>query len=492
MPVNYLNELVTKKLADEIGGAENVERKNISLKQFEVYMDRMLPYVKYYLEQFYNEEDIKSVPVISSINLARRITNQEASIYNCPPERTFIGVSEDQAKVLKQIYADMEVDAMMKKSNVYYKLQSQNNIQVLPIKGKLRMRVLLNHHFDVVPDSNMPEVADAYILSGYDKAIRLPMLNEISDGENQVIAEVDDYKQGLQLYSLWSDDFNFIFNSFGKIISVETANPIGIKPFIDVAPAKDFEFFVRQGSSVTDFTIQFNAALTDMSQIVRMQGFAQAYMIASEDMMPVSLKVGPMIAIKMPVNPNQPEVRPEFGFAQPSADISGSMGYLESLIALFLSSRGIDPKSVTTKGDASTYTSGMERLLAMIEKFEASRTDFAIYENAEKKLFDIVKAYVNTYAGTDVLQYSIAPISESAAVEIKFEEPEMVETEMDKLTEIEKKLDLGLISKVEAIAEDRDIPVEEAQKIKDQMDKEEQASMPKIQMPVIPGAPLNG
>ena len=481
MAINYANPLVVKKLSQEIGGTENVERKNTSLKQFEVFMDRMDPYVKDYLKTFYNADDVESLPVISSINLARRICTQEASIYKCAPERKFIGVSEDQEKVIKQIYEDMRANAMLQKSNTYFKLQGQNTIQILPINGKLSMRVLLNHQYDVVPDPKMPEFADAYILSGYDKSLRLPQLEGTSnsDGYNQQIADPNDYEGSLNIYSIWSNEFNFIFDENGKIISLDLSNPIKMKPFVDISPAKDFEFFIRQGSSVTDFTIQFNASLTDMSQIVRMQGFAQAYMIASESMMPQTLKIGPMIAVKMPVNPNQPEVRPEFGFAQPNADIAGSMGFIESLVALFLTSRGIDPKSVTTNKDVQTYTSGMERLLAMIEKFEASRSDFDIYKSAETNIFEIVKAYVNTYAGTDVLQYNMSPIPESAYVEVTFEKPEMIETEMDKLAEIEKKLDLGLITKAEAIAEDREIELDEAKKIKEEIDSEVMSLIPK-------------
>lgn len=481
MATDYSNPLVTKKLAEEIKGPENIERKNISLKQFEVFMDRMEPYVKDYLKTFYNADDVECLPVISSINLARRITTQEASIYKCSPERKFVGVSEEQEIVLNQIYEDMRANAMLQKSNTYFKLQSQNTIQILPIKGKLAMRVLLNHQYDVVPDPLMPEFADAYILSGYDKALRLPQLEGTtnSDGANQQIADPNDYEGSLKIFSLWSNEFNFLFDENGNIVSQDLSNPIKIKPFIDIAPAKDFEFFIRQGSSVTDFTIQFNASLTDMSQIVRMQGFAQSYLIADESMMPIQMKIGPMISVKLPVNAST-GTRPEFGFAQPNADIAGSMGYLESLVALFLTSRGIDPKSVTTNKDVQTYASGMERLLAMIEKFEASRSDFEIYKKAEYELFNIVKAYVNAYAGTDILQYQISPIPESAYVEVNFEEPEMIETEMDKLAEIEKKLDLGLITKTEAIAEDRGIEIDEAKKIKTEIDQEMQAMMPNI------------
>lgn len=485
MPRNYANPLIIKKLVDEIEAPENKARREQSLKQFEIFMDRMEPFVSRYLEIFYNENDIKSLPLISSINLARRIVKQEASIYKCAPTRTFTGVSEEQKAVLEQVYKDMCFDQMMQKSNEYFKLQNQNNIQIVIRDQKLAMRVLLNHHFDVVPELESPEYADAYILSGLNKSFMLPALESsnddgtqsMSDGYNEVIADMDDY-QGVKMYVLWSDIFNFLFTESGQVVGGYTPNPIGIKPFVDISPAKDFEFFVRQGQSVTDFTVQFNAALTDMSQIVRLQGFAQAYMIAEQDMMPQSMKIGPAICVKLPMNADKPEVRPEFGFAQPNADLEGSMKYLESLMALFLSSRGLDPKTISANGDAHQYTSGMERLLAMVEKFEATRSDFNIYMNAEKQCFKIIKAYLNTYSGTDVLKYKIAPLGEDADVEVMYEEPEMIETEMDKINLLKEKLDLGLMSKVEAIMEDREIPKEEAEKVAQEIDAEMQMSIP--------------
>lgn len=466
MPINFRNSFVLKKIAQEIKDSENSERKSVSLKQFEVFMDRMDSYVKRYLTDFYNEEDIKSLPVISSINLCKRIIKQEASIYKRAPMRTFLNVSEEQAKVLEQVYSDMDIDSMLQKSNEYFKLQAQNNIQILPYDGELRIRVLMNHHFDVVPNPEMPEEAEAYILSGFNKRMTIPSVDWKSDGQNQTTADQDDWANGQRVFVLWSETDNFLFNEDGNIIGELSDNPIQTMPFVDISPAKDYEFFVRQGQSVTDFTIQFNAALTDMSQIVRMQGFAQAYMIGPQDMMPTSIKVGPAITVKMPVNPSQPEVRPEFGFAQPNADIDGSMKYLESLVALFLSSRGIDPKTISATGDGKQFTSALERLLSMIEKFEASRSDFSIYEKAEKQIFKIVKAYLNTYSGTDVLKYNIAQLSDAADVKVYFEEPEMLETESEKLAEIEKKLDLGLISTIEAIMEDREISEEMAIEIK--------------------------
>ena len=474
MPVNYASPLIVKRLVDEIKGMENLQRKQISLKQYEIFMDRLEVFVKDYLSKFYNEADVDSLPVISSINLARRIVKQEAGVYRHAPERIFTGLTPAQVEIMEQIYEDMEINAMLQKSNQYYKLQGQNNIQIIPVDGKLKIRVLMNHHFDVVPKSSSPETADAYILSGYDKLIVLPTPTEGTDGTNEMIADPNDYQATLKTYVLWSDEFNYLFDENGNVLGGVTPNPIGIMPFVDISPAKDFEFFVRLGSSVTEFTIQFNAALTDMSQIVRMQGFAQAYMIAEQASMPTSMKIGPMIAVKMALNPDNPGVRPEFGFAQPNADIAGSLQYLESLVALFLSSRGLDPKIVSAKGESAKFNSGLERLLSMLEQFDASREDFTTYMNAEKKIFEIVKAYLNTYSGTEILQYNIGIIPDSAGVEVKFHSPEMIKTDADKLGLIEKRMDLGLISQIEAISQDRGVDESQALEYKQKMIDEPQ------------------
>lgn len=494
MPRNYANTSLIKKLVEEIKAPENKARREQSLKQFEIYMDRMEPFVRHHLETFYNENDIKSLPLVSSINLARRIVKQEASIYKCPPTRTFTNVSNEQKAVLEQVYKDMNIDQMLQKSNEYFKLQGQNTVQITIRDQMLSMRVFLNHHYDVVPEQSAPEFADAYVLSGLNKSFMLPSIGNTSDGYgqtnsdsvNQTIADMDDY-QGVKMYVLWSDLFNFLFDENGNVLGGFTPNPIGIKPFVDISPAKDFEFFVRQGQSVTDFTVQFNASLTDMSQIVRLQGFAQAYLIAPESTMPTSMKIGPAICVRLPIKESDAGSRPEFGFAQPNADLDGSMKFLESLVALFLTSRGLDPKTISANGDAHQYTSGMERLLAMMEKFEATRSDFNIYQNAEKQIFKVVKAYLNAYAGTNVLKYNLAPLGDDVEVSVVFEEPEMIETEADKITLLEKKLDLGLISKVEAIMEDREIDKDEALKIKEEIDKDMEMNAPID--PVIP--PVN-
>ena len=482
--LNYGNKDLRRSIIADSQTDENKKRKDISMAEFEIFQDNLMPYVKKYLQGMYSQQTMDEMPIIGSVNLAKRIVNQEASIYKECPERKFYGVTEEQEAVLEQVYEDMAIDKKLLKSNQYYKLQGQNHIQITPFKGKLMARVLLNHHLDVVPSPLNPEFPDAYIVSGFNKQYST-LRDNPGDSVNQVTAEPDDYQVNLNQYGVWSDQFNFIMDAKGNIVSGDNIqNDLEIIPFVEVAPDKDFEYWVRRGQALTDFTIQFNGALSDMGHIVRMQGFAQAWMKGPANMIPENVQIGPNFILKLPIDPNNP-TDTDFGFANPSPDLAGSIQYIEMLLSNFLTSRGLDPKLVSGKGDAQTFSSGIERLLSMFEKFDASRLDIATYQDVEKKIFKIVSQYLNKMAGT-VLDYRIAPIPDDAYVVVNYKKPEMIQTEDDKLNSIQKKIELGLVSQVDAIAEYHDISREDAVEKKAQIDADFALVQQPVNMPVEP------
>jgi hypothetical protein len=479
--LNYLNPDLRKTILQDAQTDETIKRKDVSLSEFEIFQDNLMPYVKKYLKGMYSEDTINEMPIIASVNLAKRIVTQEASIYKEAPEREFFGVSEEQEAVIKQVYKDMQIDKKLMKANQYYKLQGQTHIQILPFQGKLASRVLLNHHLDVVPSPINPEMADAYVVSGFDKS-RSKLKDIDSDTINELSADPDDYKASTNQLALWSDQFNFIMDNKGNIISGENvSNDLEMMPFVEVAPDKDFEYWVRRGQAITDFTIQFNGALSDMGHIVRMQGFAQAWMKGPANSLIENVQIGPNYILKLPIDPNNP-VETDFGFASPSPDLAGSISYIEMLLSNFLTSRGLDPKLVSGKGQAQSYSSGIERLLAMFEKFDASRSDLSTFEDVEIKIFEIVKQYLNKMSGS-VLNYRIAPIPEDASVSVKFKKPEMVQTDDDKLNSIQRKIELGLISNIDAIMEYHGIEREDAIEKKAQIDEDVKLVAAPVEMP---------
>ena len=482
-----------KRLIEQINGYENRKRKEESFKQNEIFQDRATKYVYDYLRGQFSNDTVNEMPVISTINLAKRIVQQQASLYKNKPNRMFTDLSDEQEEVVKDIYNKMYVDSQLNKSNEYFKLQNHNILQILPKKGVLKMRVLRPDQIDVVPDSMHPEDAMIYIISAYDRSWEStrdidkrnnnPTGNSVNstygvtpDSINQDIADPDDW-QGARFFTVWTPELNFVMDIKGAIVSGDDIiNPIApMLPFVDIAENRDFEYWVRVAQSITDFTIQYNGVLSDMASVIRMQGFAQAVISGPSDLIPETLKIGHNTVIRLPIDPNNP-IPAKFEFVSPNPDLSGSISYLEFLLANFLSSRGVDPKTISGKADATKFTSGVERLLSMIEKFEATKTDISTYEEVEREIYNLIKVWHNTMKGTGTLLPSIetADLSEDSEIIVTHQKPEMIKTDAETLADIQVKLDLSLMSKVEAIMELRNLDnEEEAKEILEKIEEED-------------------
>ena len=441
-----------QKVLQQITATENNERMSRSLEACEVYQGTIFPYVQTNLARTYGT-DAHECPVVSSINVAEKTVNSLASIYTDEPKREFTGTTDKQKEALELVYDDMSIDAKMQNSNRYFKLQKQNHLIVEPKKGKLALRSLKQHQINAIV-GNDPEDAMAYIVSAYNKSDSAAR-KDLGNGVNEDIADVDDYKLQNQRHVWWSPSYHFVTDGHGVILGEEIDNPIApIMPIVDVSEEKDFTYFLDFMNNITDFCVQFNEMLSNNANVVKMQGFAQAYLKAPEDLMPSSVTIGPTKLLKLITNPNL-EGDVEFGFANTGADLAEIRESVESLLSMFLSSMGVDPTAVSGKAQTRTFSSGVAHLLAMIEDFRASKGDFSKYKTAEKSLFKVITAWMNVLKDTDQLddKYKTEIFTEDSELVITFKAPEMIQTEAERLDVIERKMDLELIDKEGAVME---------------------------------------
>lgn len=483
MDLSKLDDRV--KLIKDIHSTENKGRKAESLRQTEIFNDRIFDHVYERLTRRNNEENVREMPLVTSINLARRIVKQEASIYRSEVKREFSDLSDQQEEVVRKIYDDMGINSKMLTANESYKLQNQTHLMIVPKNGKLMMRVLRNHHIDSIDDIENPESASGYVISQLDKnEFRRNRRNNVGnvagksrydsytdqegDFYNQSVGDDEDWMSKKGRYLMWDRQFNMICDGKGKIISESTDSPIpGVIPIIDISIEKDFEYWVRQGDSLAEFTIEYNSILSDVSQIVRMQGYAQAYLIAKDDLIPKNVQVGPNFLLKLPVEEGS-NVRPEFGFASPGADINGSITFAETVLATFLTSRGLDPKVVSGSGEASKASSGVERLLMMIEHFEASRSDYDTFKKAEMQAYEVIKAWHNASIGASNLldkKYVSTQLPESSEVSVDFGGPEMIKSDSEKVDLWMKRIEAGEATVVDMTMDLRKVDKEKAMEI---------------------------
>ena len=172
----------------------------------------------------------------------------------------------------------------------------------------------------------------------------------------------------------------------------------------------------------------------------------------------MSVTVGPQHILFLPLDPSRPEIRPSFEFASPNPDLNASLSLMDRLVSMFLTAQGIDPKTIASSGEGNKFTSGLERLLAMIEKFEASQDDIDLFRDVEEKLFTLFRLWYEVINGTDMLKpaLSFGAWPETIYQTVQYAGPEMIRTEADKEESVIRRLENGLVSKREAIMELRE------------------------------------
>lgn len=456
---NWLDGSYRKRVIDEIEADENQSRKRFEQRKFDVYRNRQDRYVIEKLEAELKPDFVQRMRKVLSINPCKRIVDEMASLYKDEPERDFSDASDKEKEQIDSLYHFGMVDAKMRLANAYYKLHDQAALFIAPRDGVIDVRVLSPKDYDVIPDSVNPEKAQSYILSVWDLDQHASYRSTTednyrsSDQANAMIADDSDRKGSKKIYVVWDKEFHFTMNGNGEIISELVNNPIGKLPFVDIAMEKDFQFFVRRGSGTVEFTIDLLTQLSDLASISRMQGYSQA--IISSDQEPKPMVVGPDRIIWLKKDPNNPQSNPTFEFASPSPDLSGGLEIIDSQVKMFLSSQGIDASVVSGKGEKRSFASGVDHLLANIDKFQASQQDMSLFRWVEYELFEIMKLWSNAYQNVTIGglkdELRIATIADSVNMSVKFSRPHSVRTQSETEDSVIKLLESGLMSRKQAI-----------------------------------------
>lgn len=465
---NILDIGERKRVINEIESDENLSRKRFEQRKFDIYRNRQANYVLEQLNLEFGPQTVKRMRKVLSINPCKRIVDQMGSIYAQEPDRHFSNTTGNmQEKQLEDFYHYNGVDPQMRLANRYYKLCDQAAIYTVPKLGKISPRALTPKDYDVIPDCDDPEQAFAYILNVFDVNLYGPKQEFSKEDGNryyensrsaQTISNDSDRARLLSRYVWWTADVHFTTNGYGEYVpdGPLVDNPIGRLPFTDIAIEKDFQFFVRRGNNVAEFTIDLLTQLSDLAEISRLQGYSQAIIYSTEQ--PKDIIIGPqkVIWIKQPADTQQ--AQPKFAFESPSPDLANALEIINTQLMMFLSSLGLDPSTVSGATPKRAFTSGIDHLLANIDKFQASQEDIDLFRLVETDQFDIMSRWSNVYqtvSGADALipDLQIGQISDDICMEIDYAEPSIVQTQTEKEDSVIKRWDNELLTTQDAIKE---------------------------------------
>ena len=408
-----------RDVMDKITANENDERKEESRRRYDIWNGNLHEQVKEEMSLEYGAATIAKFRTQSSINFVPRIIEEKASVYKFAPERIWENVSEEQGEYIDMMYEKNEYNVSFKKANEFYKLQDQVELQLIPnSKFELPARVLQPHHYDVIESDENPEEKVVTVVGINDETRHIRVFRDSTDRKqarnfvNDVIGDWDDKRRLLARFAWWSDHFNFITNGFGDLISDpdDTGNALEVYPGIDVADKaeKDFTYWVFKESLLIRFQIDFSKDLTDLTENIKMRANPVGVLIAKDK--PDTVEIGPRKWTFLPLDPSQPEMKPSLEFVSGDGDIGAQMQAIKDKLAMYLSSDNIDPKEIAGSLEGGkNFSSGIERLLAQLQRFEATQRDFDLFTRIEKQFFQLFKMWNNHLTTNGVDGYELIP-----------------------------------------------------------------------------------
>ncbi len=489
------------RLIANIKSDNNKARKQDSFRSFEVQSGRLHQFVKDDLLGQYDYSSVREMPIISSVNVQKRVVDAKSTIYKQSVDRSFSEVSDDQQDQLQLIYKDMNTDEKLNSANKGYNYQDQTIGMILPKNGKLIMRVFKMHQIDAIVDDLDPENPEGFIISTFDRT----MYEEIDSNKktkdtatgfsgrsvqstaNQdqeiEVGEKYQFQRYVERYLVWTPKLNFFMNGLGEIVDEdgETASPLAsedIMPFFEVSREKDFEYFVRSSNTLTDFTIQFNSQLSDQANVIKMSAYSVAVLKAPADQHPADMVIGASNMIKF--DTTDPDVNVDFSFVSPNADMGGISDAISTTLNYFITSEGLGGETLNSSGQTDKPTSGIDRFIQSIQKIEAHRDDYEKFRKAERDIYGIVKAWLTVLKGSDKLdkKYQVSGLNEESEITVEFHKPELIQTENERLANMQTKIDMGIASRLDALMSDRNIDDKDvAKQLLSEIDKMEVPSI---------------
>lgn len=350
------------------------------------------------------------------VNIVRKITNRLASVYSDFPVRTFDGANQER---MEDLYAYARVNLELKKASRYLKLMKSGMLFVGWDGEGPTLSYVSPAILDVIHDGDPMRPTRVIITH------RAARAEETTYSDWTATTYVRRDHRGIPLENPDNP---------------KNVNPFGVLPFVPVFDrSPDTDFFLAGGQDLIEAQDAINTGLWSLWRALEWQSHGQLVLsgVGDDEDTPVS----PAVAIKLR------DSGAKGYFIQPNAPLEEVMRSIEFVLrqtaaAYDLSSDVFD---LDTRAE-----SGAAREAACADLKEARRDDLELWRISERRLFDVLRAVVNTYApGT---------IPDAATIAVDFADPTESTSETERLKAAQVRVQMGVWSPVDVLmAENPDI-----------------------------------
>jgi hypothetical protein len=434
-----------KVILDEIESQENKARKQREFKSFQIYDGNLKSYVKNRIREMYPKS--WDMYTIADYSLLKKITDKRAKAYKENPIRR--GANNDETTAYEDITREGCLNQAMARFDKYFnqhKYALMSSFMELNSEGKpeFRFMPLAPYEFDCV--KNDKGEIKVVILSYPDSTM---IVGSDSDGMDSIIAGAKaDEGQQSKIYAFWTDTNHYLVKVMKSATSTGlpefvpiqdnpmNVNPWGILPFAYLPESDTPNYPVA--SPLPDQTVELGSLLSVYLTSGNMQ-IGQLVLKYPQDQDIQMITHGLMAGIKLPQSTSPDAAETTADYISPSPQMDQHRTSIMTFMNLILDENGIRPASGSDIS-IEKFSSGLDRMISESDVQDIIESNQNMYADLEQDIYDIVRMQLESI--------NIRTLSD-VDLEIKYRKPKMMVTDTERLNNIEKMLQLGLIEEWE-------------------------------------------
>jgi|GEM_PF-2495369 len=376
--------------------ADEDDRSRIELAafQYEMYRGNQLAFLEPHPAE--SEAEFLARPHLRTMNLTRVVIDVLSGLYRKPVERSLFDGSQSWRDLLSAAQREHRMDTLMAGADRMTRLQGIAAIQVLWHDDALKLRLVPAHRIAVIPDPIDPSKVQAVVM--------------LSSGK---LWDERGYSRAADFADIWTAD-EYARVRDGKV-SERHAHGYGAPPFVILRDRQAIDgFFVEgRGRSLCYDNAVLNARLSDLAQVVALQGFGVMEIVNPDPAQ--ELKLGPGRALAFRVDRDTP-----FGvnYKQPGAPIREMVEELSEFIRHILLAQRIPERalSVSVTSNASGLSIQASNSPVLEDRVERA----TLFRAAEQEIHEMCVRVASLHSG---LHAKDAP-----RLRVNYPEPDLAES----------------------------------------------------------------
>ena len=446
--MDLLDKRVIHQIVSDIESSQTRERREEDIKAFEIYSGKLNEYVELRLKAIH-PQTWRSFSV-ADLNLCKKITDKRATAYRQGPIRKLDNDAETEQ--YESLMDDIKADRAWQTFDVYYNLHRYACMWFNFIEDGGEQKLILrplnpSQFFRVVDNVGRTKV---FVVNFPEKT-----LYETYDGDgltSLIQDDAQDTHNKYKRYAMWTesqhviiqvrDDENDQFDIKYEPIegNEKMVNELGVIPAVFKQQGDDMSLPIL--NPLADQTIEFNQQYSVMLTGAAVQTFGHLILSYPEDQpAPDQIYNSYFTYSKLPQREGAPPTT--LDYLNPSPNLGSQLEVISDYGHQIISEHLGDGSS-TLKGTNQQYASGIDRMIAMADITNIVNMNKETYAEAEQELYQIIKAY---YEANNSFTFR------SERLQVKYPKPKPIQSEKETLELIQKKIDLGLITKKQALME---------------------------------------